>query len=164
MAGDDTTNQHDDNALDFVTAEKPDAFEKSRPPLKLAEPLSRRTKTATPLTGPGEDVRDDASSLLSNRRRQPRRSVLWPARLTVGRHEVTCQVWNLSLGGARIRCDLPLRSGSPVSLRLAGQPSLDAFVSWSEGDSLGLQFVDSEDTIKKYLEDRLHAMGMLDED
>ena len=96
-----------------------------------------------------------------NRRRQHRRSVLWPARLVVGRHEFACQIWNLSLGGARIRCDLPLRVGSPVTLSVAGKRALDAHVSWSEGDSLGLSFVDDDNTIKRVFEDRLLPLGLL---
>lgn len=96
----------------------------------------------------------------ADRREQQRRTVLWPARLMVGRHEVACQIWNLSLGGARIRCDLPLRVGTPVSLKIPGIDSLAAHISWGEGDSMGLRFVDDEAHVKRQLKDRLSALGI----
>lgn len=96
----------------------------------------------------------------SERRVKQRRTVLWPARLLVGRHDVACQIWNLSLGGARIRCDLPLREGSPVALKIPEIEALEAHISWSEGDSMGLQFVGDESFIKRHLKNRLSALGI----
>jgi len=95
-----------------------------------------------------------------NRRGGPRRSVLWPARLLVGRHEFACQIFNLSLGGARIRIDLPLKEGSLVALKAPSRRALEAYVAWSAGDNLGLQFADDPATIKSHFADRMHILGL----
>ncbi|MCJ9429925.1 PilZ domain-containing protein [Kordiimonas marina] len=92
-----------------------------------------------------------------------RRSVLWPAVLTVGRHEFNCQIWNMSLGGARIRVDLPLEHGSSVTLSIAGRDAVPAEVVWHRGDALGVAFRVPPHTIKRMFADRLHVLGLDDE-
>lgn len=92
-----------------------------------------------------------------------RRSVLWPAKIIVGTHEFSCQIWNLSLGGARVRMDLPIQEGTDVTLSISDRGELAAQVAWARDGSLGLDFVVAADVIKNMFEDRLHILGLDDE-
>jgi len=92
-----------------------------------------------------------------------RRSVLWPAKIIVGTHELSCQIWNLSLGGARVRMDLPIQEGTDVTLSISDRGELAAKVAWARGGSLGLDFTVSADVIKTMFEDRLHILGLDEE-
>ena len=100
----------------------------------------------------------------SDNRRHRRRSVLWPAKLTVGKHTVSCQIWNLSLGGARVRVDLPLKEGSEIILTVSDRGDIPANVAWTQGESLGVRFDVSEEVIRKMFADRLHVLGLDDDD
>jgi len=104
-----------------------------------------------------------ASEGLTENRDFRRRSVLWPGKLVIGKHELTCQVWNLSLGGARVRIDLPIQEGTDLKLNVASRGEIDAVVAWTEDGSLGLDFVSGPDLVRRMFEDRLHVLG-LDED
>lgn len=92
-----------------------------------------------------------------------RRSVLWPAKLRVGRHVFSCQIWNLSLGGARVRVDLPLESGTEVILSVSDRGDIPADVVWHRDEALGLSFNVSPEVIKRMFADRLHVLGLDDE-
>ncbi|MEX0298107.1 MAG: PilZ domain-containing protein [Kordiimonas sp.] len=89
-----------------------------------------------------------------------RRSVLWPAKLLIGRHEISCQIWNLSLGGARVRVDLPIQTGTELVLSIEGRGQLSATVVWCENEAMGLDFNVPSATIKRMFEDRLHILGL----
>jgi len=93
-----------------------------------------------------------------------RRSVLWPAKILIGKHELACQVWNLSLGGARVRIDLPIQEGTKVTLSVAGRGEMAASVAWSVDGSLGLDFLVSPEVVKRMFKDRLHILGLDDTD
>ena len=93
-----------------------------------------------------------------------RRSVLWPAKIIIGKHELSCQVWNLSLGGARVRIDLPIQEGTDVTLSVTGRGELAATVAWTREGSLGLDFRVGPDVIKRMFADRLHILGLDYED
>lgn len=104
----------------------------------------------------------ETANSLDNRRHR-RRSVLWPAKLTVGKHTVSCQIWNLSLGGARVRVDLPLKEGSEITLSVADRGDIPAHVAWARDASLGISFDVPEDHIRKMFSDRLHVLGLDEE-
>ena len=89
-----------------------------------------------------------------------RRSVLWPAKLLVGKHQVACQIWNLSLGGARIRIDLPLRDGTKALLSVAQRGDIPCEVAWSHGETMGLSFDVEAKVIRTMFKDRLHVLGL----
>ncbi|WP_262693495.1 PilZ domain-containing protein [Kordiimonas aquimaris] len=88
-----------------------------------------------------------------------RRSVLWPATLKVGQHTFVCQIWNMSLGGARIKMDLPLRDGASVMLVIAGRGDIPACVSWCEDGEAGLEFVIPADEVRILFLDRAQSLG-----
>ncbi|MFC3053721.1 PilZ domain-containing protein [Kordiimonas pumila] len=93
-------------------------------------------------------------------RHYKRRSVLWPARLIVGKHIIACQIWNLSLGGARIRVDLPLKEGTALVLSVIGRGDIQARVVWVEDEATGLAFDTPADKVKVMFSDRLHILGL----
>ncbi len=89
-----------------------------------------------------------------------RRSVLWPAKILVGAHEFSCQIWNLSLGGARVRIDIPIQDGTDVMLLVPERGEVKARVAWSANGSSGLDFLVGSDVIKRMFKDRLHILGL----
>jgi len=110
-----------------------------------------------------ETPRESEESGLDNRRHK-RRSVLWPAKMRVGKHELSCQIWNLSLGGARVRVDLPIQEGVEIVLHIRDRGDIPATVVWAKGELLGVAFDVGTDVIKKLFEDRLHILGLGEED
>lgn len=97
-------------------------------------------------------------------RHYQRRSVLWPARIRLNSHEITCQVWNLSLGGARVRIDLPVQTGTDVTLYISGRGEFPATVSWNRDNAMGLSFRCSSEKIQEAFADRAHILGLDGED
>jgi hypothetical protein len=89
-----------------------------------------------------------------------RRSVLWPGKILIGSHEISCQIWNLSLGGARVRIDLPIQEGTAVKLFVKGRGELPATVIWSREGSLGLEFRTEAGVVRRMFKDRLHVLGL----
>lgn len=96
----------------------------------------------------------------ADRRRHPRRSVLWPAVLETGRHRFDCHILNLSLSGARIRLDLPLRDGAAVTLHVLGRGEIPALVVWCGEDSLGLDFGLPPAQVRAMFRDTLETLGL----
>ncbi len=89
-----------------------------------------------------------------------RRSVLWPAKLLVGRHDFQCQIWNMSLGGARVRLDLPIREGADVRLIIAGRGEIPATVRWFRNDTAGLSFNIPAEEVRLLFLDQLQSLGL----
>ena len=104
----------------------------------------------------------DADNGISNRRAHPRRSVLWPAKVTVGKHMFVCQVWNVSLGGARIKVDIPLRIGSKVLISVMSRPLVPAVIAWTEDEALGLEFETDIEEIRALLHDKIDTLRLED--
>lgn len=94
-----------------------------------------------------------------NTRHHERRSVLWGGSLLVGQHEFACHIYNLSLGGARIRLDLPLEPGTKVFLRLPNRDDIAAQIVWRHNIVFGMKFLVSHDRVKEVFSDRLHIIS-----
>lgn len=92
-----------------------------------------------------------------------RRSVLWPAKLRLNSHEITCQVWNLSLGGARVRIDLPIQTGTDLTLYISGRGEFPATVSWNKDNAMGISFRCSAAKIQEAFADKAHVLGLDEE-
>lgn len=107
-----------------------------------------------------KENRKKAAKASAENRDFRRRSVLWPGKILIGRHELSCQVWNLSLGGARVRIDLPIQEGTAVKLFVKGRGELPAEVIWSEDGSLGLEFKTGAEVVRRMFKDRLHVLGL----
>lgn len=89
-----------------------------------------------------------------------RRSVLWPARMVVGEHEFRCQVWNMSLGGARIKIDIPIKPGTEILLRVMGRADLPATVQWCDAGAVGLCFTIDPEEVRLLFLDRAQMLGL----
>ena len=127
-----------------------------------------QTKKSQNKTGRTEAASDSTDD---NKRKYSRRSVLWPAKLEVrsvlwpakvfvNLHEFSCQVSNFSLGGARLRIDLPLKEGTNVILSLPERGEIPATVVWVEGGLMGLEFNAEIDKIREMFADRLTILGL----
>lgn len=103
---------------------------------------------------------ESAKEILEDQRRHKRRSVLWMGSVVLGRHQFPCQIWNLSLGGARIKFDIPLQSGTEVYLSIPTRGDIAASVVWVEGQTTGLKFRQSPESIEEIFADRLDFLGL----
>jgi len=83
-------------------------------------------------------MRDGDTNL--ERRRHARRSVIWYGELAAGDYLFDCGLLNISLSGARIRLDLPLKRGAVVLLALEKLGEVPAKVSWHREGRIGLKF------------------------
>lgn len=87
------------------------------------------------------------------RRKYKRRHVLWQAKLQCGRYEFDCWVYNMSLGGANIRFDLPIAEDCGVVLAIKDVGVISGRVAWSVSGLMDIEFISSEDKIRKLLGD-----------
>lgn len=106
---------------------------------------------------PAETVKPENNA---TRRAFSRRHVLWPAKLEVGKHVFSCQIWNVSLGGARLRIDIPLKEGSEVILDIPSRGRIPSVVSWSNEQGLGLAFQVSPDRVREMFHTGVAILGL----
>ncbi|WP_138379361.1 PilZ domain-containing protein [Luteithermobacter gelatinilyticus] len=86
--------------------------------------------------------------ILSSMRRHNRRTVLLPARLDVGKYNFDCTAYDISLGGIRLKVDLPLEQGAKVYVQLKDKLKRAANVIWSADGFVGLKFCDAPEIIR----------------
>lgn len=84
-------------------------------------------------------------------RANKRRTVVWPATLYVGDFEFRSTLYDISLGGIRLKLALPLASGTESSVKIKNQITLNTRVVWCAGEFMGLKFCDSIDVVRKAL-------------
>lgn len=92
-------------------------------------------------------IRDGLEMLRSHKRR----TVVWPAVLIVNEFEFKCTLYDISLGGVRIRLDLPLATSAKVKIKIKDFEYVDALVSWHAEGFVGLRFTEDTDFIKSLL-------------
>ncbi len=117
-------------------------------------------QNGTPFTNDGE-----VAVSPGEKRRLSRRSILWNghlrlASLKMGQHDFRCQIWNLSLGGARLRIDVPLQSGTEVYLSIEGKIDIPSTVVWTEGNKMGVKFRMNCEGVYALLGDQAQALGL----
>lgn len=102
----------------------------------------------------GEPIDDD------DRRKSQRRSVLWYAILHVGEHKFDCQIRNFSMGGLKLKLNLPLKEGTVVKIEIPMRDIiLNAEISWQEDNLLGIQFLEAEELIQGVFGERVSGLG-----
>jgi hypothetical protein len=89
------------------------------------------------------------------KRRLPRKKVLWAARVTSAIGERQCTIFNLSRGGALIRLDTTLDRCATIELTIPGVGKLPGWVVWSSYDRAGIQFSDLSESQAAALEQAL---------
>ena len=98
------------------------------------------------------------------RRKYKRRHVLWQAKLQCGRYEFDCWVYNMSLDGANIRFDLPIAEDCGVVLSIKDVGVISGRVVWSVSGLMGIDFISSEDKIRKLLGDDVDHFAQIASD
>ena len=93
------------------------------------------------------NVRDGLEML----RTYKRRTVVWPAVLVVNESEFKCTLYDISLGGVRLKLDLPLATGAKVKIKIKNFEYTEALVSWHAEAFVGLKFVEDVEYIKALL-------------
>ena len=93
------------------------------------------------------------------RRKYKRRHVLWQAKLQCGRHEFDCWVYNMSLGGAEIRFDLPISPDYGVVLVIKDVGAISGRIAWSGSGLMGIDFITSEEKIRQLMGDDADHFG-----
>ena len=95
------------------------------------------------------------------RRDLKRRAVLWPAIVHIGSHEFKCQIRNFSMGGLKLKLDLPFRQGTMIKVEIPMRDIiLSAEIAWQEGDYMGLRFHEDDDLIRGIFGERAVGMGI----
>ncbi|MEE8189109.1 MAG: PilZ domain-containing protein [Kiloniellales bacterium] len=81
------------------------------------------------------------------RRKHRRAHVLFPARLGSGDRAAQGMIYDLSLGGLRIKLAEPFEAGSAITLRLAGMIDFHVEAAWEQNNVLGLKFRETPERI-----------------
>lgn len=92
-------------------------------------------------------IRDGLEMLRSHKRR----TVVWPAVLIVNEYEFKCTLYDISLGGVRLKFDLPLATGAKVKIQIKDFEYTDALVSWHAEGFVGLRFTEDTECIRSLL-------------
>lgn len=66
----------------------------------------------------------------------------------------------MSLGGARVRLDVPIKEGAGVTLVIAGRGDIPAVVRWSDNNAAGLEFIMPAEEVRLLFMDRLQVLGL----
>lgn len=94
-------------------------------------------------------------------REKKRRSVIWHAILHVLDHKFDCQIRDFSMGGVRIKLDLPFKEGTAVRVEIPMRDiTLNAKIAWQADKLLGLRFLDNEDLLQGVFGERASGMGV----
>jgi len=73
------------------------------------------------------------------RRKQRRKSALWPAQLAASAGSFECRIQNLSLRGAMVRIDPSVRVEGPVTLTLDPSTEYWGVVKWQRNGCIGIR-------------------------
>ena len=95
---------------------------------------------------------------LESLRSHKRRTVVWPAVMVVNGYEFQCTLYDVSLGGLRLKLDLPLATGTLIQIKIKDLDFINALVSWHAEEFVGLKFTDSPEKVKLYLGDYSHNL------
>ena len=122
---------------------KPGPKSKAKPKAKAKTRPTLRKKTAA-----------------SERRNLGRRRLLWLGRLKYGEHAFDCRVFDLSLGGAKVELDLPLKRGTLVTLQIPEVGMMIANVAWARDGQMALAFSEGTAAIRKKLAAKAAKLGL----
>jgi len=93
-------------------------------------------------------ISNGVKSMLSTMRKHNRRTVIQSATLKVGSHDFDCMAYDISLGGIRLKVDMPIEQGSSVFIQLRNKLKQAAKVVWSADGFMGLSFVENPERVK----------------
>lgn len=85
------------------------------------------------------------------RRHHRRRAVLWQGHLFSGDQETDCTIWNISLGGVKIRLKRPVEMTGSVMLDISRYGAVACRLAWQRGREIGLSFIDDIEEVQEFL-------------
>lgn len=118
--------------------------------------MATKKKTAPE---PKEANKNTVKTGLKSLRSYKRRTVVWPAVLIVNEFEFRCMLYDISLGGVRLKLDLPLATGTRVSIKIKSFEFADALVSWHADAFVGLRFTEDPEFIRDLLGDYAESLS-----
>lgn len=87
-------------------------------------------------------------SVLNSMRKHNRITVIQSASLRIGSFDFDCTAYDVSLGGIRVKVDVPLEKGTNVLVQLKSKLIQTAKVIWSADGFLGLCFLEDPEKVK----------------
>ncbi|MDG1707387.1 MAG: PilZ domain-containing protein [Emcibacteraceae bacterium] len=82
-----------------------------------------------------------------SRREYKRRTVVWPAVIYVNNFEFKCNLYDVSVGGARLKLALPLSEGTHLQIKIKSYGLIDAVVVRQNNQFIGLKFSNDSEYI-----------------
>jgi len=102
---------------------------------------------------------EQEAEAMMERRAYERRNVQWSARIVLPEGAFACTVYDLSLGGARVRLVAQLQKNQRVRLDLEKIATLNAEVVWLGIGMVGIRFTDDAAYIGRTLGPLLTQLG-----
>ncbi len=93
-------------------------------------------------TGPSKQDQDVDGALSAERRAHKRMPLLWAGQLRIGERAFACIVMNLSLGGACLQLDAPVKMHDQGKLVLKRIGALSTEIVWRRQGKIGLRFTE----------------------
>ncbi|PHZ85588.1 PilZ domain-containing protein [Paremcibacter congregatus] len=90
---------------------------------------------------------------VSENRQFVRRHVLLKALLDTGKYEFDCMAYDLSVKGARLKLDLPLKTRCEVRVLVKQSSMIPAEVAWAKDGFIGVEFTMPVKEVKQLLDD-----------
>lgn len=87
-------------------------------------------------------------TVLNSMRQHNRRTVIQAATLKIGSFDFDCTAYDISLGGIRLKVDMPIEHGTNVFVQLKNKLKQTAKVIWSADGFMGLSFMEKPDTVR----------------
>ncbi len=87
-------------------------------------------------------------SVLNSMRKHNRRTVIQSANLRIGSFDFDCTAYDVSLGGIRLKVDVPIEQGTNVLVQLKDKLKQTAKVIWSADGFLGLCFLENPESVR----------------
>lgn len=89
--------------------------------------------------------------ILKSMRKHNRRAVVLPAELSIDGKKIHCTAYDVSLGGVRLKVDMPVNVNSQVIVKIKDKLSEAAKVVWSAEGFVGLNFAACPAVVKASL-------------
>lgn len=91
----------------------------------------------------------------------PGKSVLWNASLIIRGHVFSCQIRNLSVGGLKIKLDIPFKDGVIGTIRIPKYNlHLRVKVAWHSDGFFGLQFIEDHQLVREQFSEGAAIIGV----
>ncbi|MBL4612612.1 MAG: PilZ domain-containing protein [Emcibacter sp.] len=90
-------------------------------------------------------------SVLSSMRQHNRRTVIQAATLKIGSFNFDCTAYDISLGGIRLKVDMPIEKGTNVLIQLKNKLKQTAQVIWFADGFMGLSFTENPEKVRSGL-------------